>query len=66
MPRTPPLAQIDSRMPAADNVSNTVGDALPAGVTGDVFGLGNDDENKDAFINIISCVFALFETARRG
>ena len=45
MPRTPPLAQIDSRMPAAGNVSNAGGDTLPAGVTGDVFGLGNDDEN---------------------
>ena len=40
MPRTPPLAQIDSRLLAVDNESNGGGDTLPAGVIGDVFGRG--------------------------
>ena len=45
MPRMLPLARIDSRMLAVDNESNAGGDTLPAGVIGDVFGQGIDDEN---------------------
>ena len=49
MPRTPPLARIDSRLLAVDNESNGGGDTLPAGVIGDVFGRGIDDRNDVAF-----------------
>ena len=45
MPRTPPLARIDSRLLAVDNDLKGGGDTLPAGVIGDVFGRGIDDGN---------------------
>ena len=47
MPRTPPLAQIDSRLLAVDNESNGGGDTSPAEVIGDVFGRGIDNGNVE-------------------